>query len=1722
MIDKLIPKYLNLEDDERLVKSVEMTNAINVRFSSEQDGDGNIVKNAYGNLPVDFATGSSLAAGSNEVIGVVENSEDGEIFYFVWNSNDDHTIYRYSTSSDEVKIVYRDSILAFSKFYHVRASVIRNLAGETLLYFTDANNAPKKINVTRALLGLYPASFTSGTDAEKLTNIAVAKQPPMTPPTFTFSTNVNLKQNNIYQSTFQFAAQYVYQDGERSAISAYSELAVARNQFFDGIITDEQKLENNTLTISVPTSVADVKEIIVLARNGNTGAFYEIGTLVNSPSVIAQSISFDNSNLYSAVSQDEVNKLYDNVPQAAESLDIAGNRLMMGGYTEGYPNIRTDVDVLTNYFPEVGQYQIPVKYPHITTPTLPDQTKQFSIDLSSLPATIDQDSIINISFALDFGQMAFNLNGYYLQWVQRDKLTQEESDYAGLIANPTVAPIVDLEDYNYGVKVKSSPLSISENIKVLAGSTKADVVNLITEFIEGNYTTVLDSDITKFEYATRITNVLELEAVTNTKPDKWMFFSGSAQISLQETSTTSNEIIFSINIDAAVLSAKAGYNFNVASILNSAANFIPIVGALKSLFTRGKSLDQAYPATNSLFNQIEFIDVPSIVYQGDSSQYVLYTGITISNDVFVPFSIITPNLKNSDSVFLFGDDALDNAVEFDANVLTDGDINGYESFKAGATHSFGLVYYDQFNRNGGVQIINSSYVNWYGDRVTENNLDGRVDTVLRIKHQAPSWAVKWAPVYAKLNSVTQKFQYSVIRAFSATNLQAKPFAGISSFEDVTYLSMRSLEGKSDSYKEGYSANLEYTYQQGDKLRIVSYNKKNGQYRFYVSATTGSVAVGDILIQFNISGVSTLEVTNVNIVSGSGTLTARLLSGSVVPNNSGALINVATGVTVTYTSKIKIDLVSYEPEINLDVLEYFEFTNDIDTNPILDLTSDEDTFNTTGRFIAVKSSKLDNWNNYSIITDSDNWGSECIIEVYRPNKILQQEIFYEIGENFSVVNGLHVGQRTTISPVSANVVSIADRNNLIVYSNIKVYKGDILSDGAGNVLSVKNVYPEVNSTYNYVFYAATVSGSFTATTYTLNLTNSNDAVVQSSNGDCYYRPRLIKVGTKAYANNFNISFIEDYSVSDFFSSKSTSAGRPHAVQPDAQTVFRSGSVTYSDAFVIDSKYLGLSSFNLSLANFYDFEYLHGTIKQIVGDDDRMYIIQERKAGWAPIGRNIIESSDGIQSITLSRNVIGSPNYYLGNYGINDNPESLAVDRGRIYFADIRTGKVVRISRDGITLISEQLMDAFFKENFRFISSQASRQKVIAGIDSESDQYIISTDFISNATIEIDSSVGGEPSYFYTAQTNADGDAIVVELEFDDDDLFTFSTEIREFQVLCDEFDDSLNAIVFLDKIIDGQPAYVGEEFLGLGGVIYGVATNTSYDFFVTIALDLSVGEFYFTNDCGNYSGTIGTPSVLVNDFTAAYDVSGNVWTTLYSFRPEAIASIDDNMFSFKGGTMYNHSSAAPRSRYYDDATSYTEVEVIGNNNPSMVKSYESISLEGNSPWSAEFFNTDQSTSLLTSDFSERERNYYAYIPRDSSVNTGTSTITALSGSSEVFSLGAVATGGVSGSTITFTTPVGDIPFPMGATLYRVVGATLVTLNVTVTAISGNKQITASGAIVNVSNGNTIVAIGNGAIEGDQMRDYYIKTKLVNTSANNVELYAVNLVYAKSNLHNQLGQ
>ena len=128
-IDKLTPRYLNKDSDERLVKNVEMTDALNLRISTEDDGDGMVIKNAYGNTEVSFET--SLPSGTNKVIGSAAVESSGTIYFFVWNSNEDHCIYKYATGSNTAKLVYKDSVLGFSENGFVQANIVSQSRSNT-------------------------------------------------------------------------------------------------------------------------------------------------------------------------------------------------------------------------------------------------------------------------------------------------------------------------------------------------------------------------------------------------------------------------------------------------------------------------------------------------------------------------------------------------------------------------------------------------------------------------------------------------------------------------------------------------------------------------------------------------------------------------------------------------------------------------------------------------------------------------------------------------------------------------------------------------------------------------------------------------------------------------------------------------------------------------------------------------------------------------------------------------------------------------------------------------------------------------------------------------------------------------------------------------------------------------------------------------------------------------------------------------------------------------------------------------------------------------------------------------------------------------------------------------------------------------------------------------------------------------------------------------------
>jgi len=1718
MIDKLIPRYLNKDDDARLIKSVEMTDALNVRVSADMDGDGGVIKNAFGNEAMDFKTGNNwqglphaLPAGSNKVVGSVTDQKNGVIIFFVWNDEDDHSIYRFTTAQNEVDLIYRDSVLAFTAFGFVKGDVINTVNNDILLYFTDGITPPKKLNISRAIIGGYSSVITNGTDEQKLEFLTLAKKPPLDPPTYEFFTDTTVDENNIFESNFQFAYQYVYFDGEYSAISKYTDLAVAPNQYLDGFIDADQRNEYNAIRIFVETSTADVKTIRVLGRRGNEGPWFIVNEIQNPAlsSSTTLSTEFRNDELYRFISQDDANKIYDAVPFTAQSQTISGSRLFLGNYTEGYPNVDLQVRLYSNYDKEPSVYNIPVTINTTNKLFAPggyaDTVTGFSFDLNSIASVVlSTDSVLHVDLTIALNDIIIYAAGAFIDWVELDEdLVQHNA--GGTLSNRRI-------------RTKVAPISITDSFTLPAGSDKTDFVAAIESVVAKVYSVALSTDTSDISYASYFNFANPTSSnkgvIVVDKPAvlyRSGFFQGSCEMAVSSAGiNSSNSLTF-------LFSTISSIELTLASVTGGG----PDTPNIQKQF----NIDSSGTLT---FTNLTYSSYSSGVKKeddGDGETYVVPDGnasTSTASFILGYKSVNSSNLTTYTQTY----ELLESS-----SFLSD-DVKGQKQFKSGASHELGYVLFDNRGRPTGVQKAGKVYLDWYGSR----SYRGKNSIVMRLAGTVPAWAASWAPVYTKKGSVDSFIQYSVIKGFAATNVQAINSPSNVANNDYIFVSFRSLEGKDDSYKESKGANLEYNFVEGDRLRVVSYQEEDGQYIFTVNSVTGTIEVGNILTQFRATGVVQVKVTNVNLAGGAGTVTATLLSGSIVPQSSGTLLNLTTGASLTYTSLALTDIKVYPSSVEFEVVGYQELVDDLDTNPVLNRASDDTIYETTGKFLVLNDKNIDGFDKNSIVQGTDFWSKKCLVEIYRKRKGQDEEVYYEVGKSYDVVNGVLTGDRTVVSQVSALCVN---ERPLQFRTNVILYPGDILSDGSGRSFEVQNVYPDVSSSYNYFVDGTLNTSSFTAgQTYTLNITNSSLVAVELTEGDTYFRLRQLRYGQDPNAYNYFVEYVESDEVSDFFESQNTSIGRPFAVLPDAKTIYRTGSVTYSEPFIIDVTRLGLSSFNPALAPFYDLNYIHGSVRYMVNRDDSVVFLQDKKCGIFPVNRNLIEYTDGQQGVTVSSNVVGSPRYYTGEYGVGNNPESVAVESGRIYFADIRNGKVIRISQDGIEPISEVKMDAFFKDAFRDIVQYATQKIAIGGVDDESGEYIISSPRIDTATISISD---GVTTYTYQLETSSSYSSLVWDLTtniwnttdqtwtgvvissitYNSDLLTTISTEIRTFDNICDEFEDSLNAIIFLDQLTSGSPAIVGSEFQGSGATIYGIATNSSYDFFLPIIINLSSGVFSFINDCGDFTGTQNGASILATGFTVGYDTDNKVWNTRYSYFPERIASLDDTLYTFSNGTMYAHTDAANRATYYGTAYG-AAVEVVSNSNPSMVKAYESISLEGTDAWAAELTNTDQSATILSTDFDERERNWYAYVPRDSSANTGTATITSLSGSSEMFVLGNVATGGVSGSTITFTTPIGDIAFPIGGALYKVSGSTFVSLNLTVTSINGANQIGASGLIANVNNGDTIAVLANAGIEGDQMRDYYIKTRLTNSDTDEIELYAVNLVFAKSNLHNQLGQ
>ena len=115
---------------------------------------------------------------------------------------------------------------------------------------------------------------------------------------------------------------------------------------------------------------------------------------------------------------------------------------------------------------------------------------------------------------------------------------------------------------------------------------------------------------------------------------------------------------------------------------------------------------------------------------------------------------------------------------------------------------------------------------------------------------------------------------------------------------------------------------------------------------------------------------------------------------------------------------------------------------------------------------------------------------------------------------------------------------------------------------------------------------------------------------------------------------------------------------------------------------------------------DLNPTYGSIQALKTRDTDVVVFTEDKVLKVLSNKDALFNADGNPQLTATERVLGQAIPFVGDYGISKNPESLATDQYRMYFADAQRGAVLRLSMDGLTPISNVGMKTYFRENLRY--------------------------------------------------------------------------------------------------------------------------------------------------------------------------------------------------------------------------------------------------------------------------------------------------------------------------------------------------------------------------------------------------------------------------------------
>jgi len=154
---------------------------------------------------------------------------------------------------------------------------------------------------------------------------------------------------------------------------------------------------------------------------------------------------------------------------------------------------------------------------------------------------------------------------------------------------------------------------------------------------------------------------------------------------------------------------------------------------------------------------------------------------------------------------------------------------------------------------------------------------------------------------------------------------------------------------------------------------------------------------------------------------------------------------------------------------------------------------------------------------------------------------------------------------------------------------------------------------------------------------------------------------------------------------------------------------------------------------------DINPIYGSIQKLYSRDSDLVALCEDKILRIQANKDALFNADGSSNVVASSNVLGQTIPFSGEFGISKNPESFASESYRAYFTDRVRGAVVRLSKDGLTPISDAGMKDWFRDNLRDATS------LIGSFDDRNNEYNLRVGNSNNHVLSFSEKVGGWVSF-----------------------------------------------------------------------------------------------------------------------------------------------------------------------------------------------------------------------------------------------------------------------------------------------------------------------------------------------------------------------------------------